>query len=160
MNPPGPAPSGLAPRTPPKVRRPVPSPRVDSPVIARLAADLAGARDEGGRRQVLDAFWSGRRSPVVEPSGDAWDVTFLWRDAAAEEVLLFVNRLTDERDLDRSLMERLPGTDVWHLAYRLRGTGGGPTPSCRSCRAGRRAGGTCPSRRPCAPCWTGGCPTR
>ena len=121
MNPPGPAPSGLAPRTPPKVRRPVPSPRVDSPVIARLAADLAGARDEGGRRQVLDAFWSGRRSPVVEPSGDAWDVTFLWRDAAAEEVLLFVNRLTDERDLDRSLMERLPGTDVWHLAYRLRG---------------------------------------
>ncbi|MDR0593103.1 MAG: DUF3327 domain-containing protein, partial [Bifidobacteriaceae bacterium] len=44
-------------------------------------------------------------------------MTFLWRDAEAEEVLLFVNRLTDERNLADSLMRRVAGTDVWHLSY-------------------------------------------
>lgn len=110
--------SGEVRRTPPKVRRPEPAPRVASPAIARLAADLRAASADAGR---LEAFWSGCRSPIVEPDGEEWIVTFLWRDSEAEEVLLFVNRLTDERDLDRSLMERLPGTDLWHLAYRMPG---------------------------------------
>ncbi|MDR1443141.1 MAG: DUF3327 domain-containing protein [Bifidobacteriaceae bacterium] len=49
-----------------------------------------------------------------------WIVTFLWRDAHAEEVLLFANRLTDEKNLPASLMQRVPGTDTWHLSYRMR----------------------------------------
>ncbi|NMD47444.1 MAG: DUF3327 domain-containing protein, partial [Propionibacterium sp.] len=110
------SPAATAPRTPPKVRRPVPAPRVSSPVVARLAADL-----DAGVPGALAAFWSGRVSPVIEPDGDGWIVTFLWRDAEADEALLFVNRLTDERDLGRSLMDRLPGTDLWHLAYRMPG---------------------------------------
>lgn len=92
-----------APRTPPKVRRPAPAPRVPTPPRA------------------LAAFRDGPRSPIVEPDGEEWIVTFWWRDAEADEVLLFVNRLTDERDLDRSLMERLPGTELWHLSYRMPG---------------------------------------
>ncbi len=97
----GPVPG--APRTPPKVRRPAPAPRVATP------------------SRVLAALRAEARSPIIEPDGDEWLVTFCWRDADADEVLLFVNRLTDERDLDRSLMERLPGTDLWHLSYRMPG---------------------------------------
>ncbi|MFT4217539.1 MAG: DUF3327 domain-containing protein [Micropruina sp.] len=92
-----------APRTPPKVRRPAPAPRVPTP---------AG---------VVAAFQAEPRSPMIERDGDEWLVTFWWADADADEVLLFVNRLTDERDLDRSLMERLRGTDLWHLSYRMPG---------------------------------------
>jgi enterochelin esterase family protein len=33
--------------------------------------------------------------------------------------LLFINRITDEKNLTESLMKRIPGTDVWHLAYRM-----------------------------------------
>ena len=47
-------------------------------------------------------------------------VTFLWRDAHAERVLLFANRVTDETRLDESLMRKVAGTDVWHLSYRMR----------------------------------------
>lgn len=45
-------------------------------------------------------------------------VTFLWR-GAAHSVLLFVNRLTDEKNLADSYMRRLPGTDTWYLTYRM-----------------------------------------
>ena len=90
-------------RTPPKVRRPAPAPRVPTPASA------------------LAAFRAEPRSPIIEPDGDEWIVTFCWRDAEADEVLLFVNRLTDERDLDRSLMERVPGSDLWLLSYRMPG---------------------------------------
>jgi possible esterase len=47
-------------------------------------------------------------------------VTFLWR-GAAQRVLLFVNRLTDEKNLADSYMRRLPGTDTWYLTYRMDG---------------------------------------
>jgi possible esterase len=47
-------------------------------------------------------------------------VTFLWR-GAAHSVLLFVNRLTDEKNLADSYMRRLPGTDTWYLTYRMDG---------------------------------------
>lgn len=104
------------PPTPPKVRRPEPAPRVPSPVIAALRAELAAASDPAG---VMDRFWAQARSPIVSGAGPERVVTFLVRDAVALEVLLFVNRLTDETDLRRSLMERLPGTDLWHLTYRI-----------------------------------------
>lgn len=75
-----------------------------------------------GRADLDDAFWDGIGSPVVEAvDGSPGEriVTFLWRDAEAEAVLLFVNRLTDERDLAASSMRRMPGTDFWHLSYRM-----------------------------------------
>jgi len=89
-----------APRTPPKVPRPEPAPIVETPAPALAHA---GA------------------TPVVTPAGPGESiVTFLWRDAEAEEVLLFVNRITDERRLADSLMRRVPGSDLWHLSYRMR----------------------------------------
>lgn len=111
------------PRTPPKVPRPVPAPLTASARIARLAESVEAARARDELRASVDEFWDtdGARTPLVEPadSADERVVTFLWRDPDAEEVLLFVNRLTDERRLDDSLMRRVPGTDVWHLSYRM-----------------------------------------
>ncbi|WP_062217562.1 enterochelin esterase domain-containing protein [Streptomyces sp. NBRC 109706] len=116
-------PNARQPRTPPKVPRPTPAPRTAGPAVERLRHDLAAA-DPGDRRAVLERFrrTTARTTPLVEPvdgsPGEAV-VTFLWWDATAERVLLFVNRLTDERRLDDSLMARLPGTDLWHLSYRM-----------------------------------------
>lgn len=86
-----------------------PSRRTPSPRVARLAADGSAAE-----------FWDtiGRRTPVVEDIGDdERRVTFLWRSTAATAVHVTVNRVT--YDLDDSRMERVPGTDVWHAAFRL-----------------------------------------
>lgn len=99
---------------PPSVPRPQPAPRSVGPVVERLLA----AED----RAVAVAAWWGARptTPVVEPvpgRPDLARVTFLWRDAAAEQVLLAVPGLLDKTDPAASLMERLPGTDLWHLAY-------------------------------------------
>ncbi|WP_159501312.1 enterochelin esterase domain-containing protein [Microbacterium sp. 18062] len=113
---------------PPKIPRPERAPRTISPLVDRLWRELArhdelGARAEDTAR-VVAGFWSSlERTPVIESVRGAPDeriVTFLWRDAEAEQVLLFVNRLTDERNLSDSLMRRVPGTDVWHLSYRMR----------------------------------------
>jgi enterochelin esterase family protein len=43
----------------------------------------------------------------------------LWRDAEARSVLLFANRITDEKNLEASLLRRVRGTDIWHIAYRM-----------------------------------------
>lgn len=122
-------------RTPPKVPRPYPAPIVLSPRIVQLAETLYAIDDNnklgGGdsahsharHGEVLDRFWAEiPQTPLIEPSGTIEEqiITFLWRDATAEEVLLFVNRITDERKLDESRMLRVPGTDVWHLSYRMR----------------------------------------
>lgn len=113
-------------RTPPKVPRPAPAPLANSPRIAELTARLDHARAGGPEAlgAAVDGFWEGpgARSPLFEPvlgCGDERIVTFLWRDDDAAEVLLFVNRLTDERNLSDSLMRRIPGTDIWHLSYRM-----------------------------------------
>lgn len=106
-------------RRPPKVPRPEPAPVVDSPAVGELGAALAASDDPSA---VLRRFLAAHpRTPLFE-HGDGEEeriVTFLWSDAQAEEVLLFVNRVTDERDLDASLMRRLPGTPLWHLSYRM-----------------------------------------
>lgn len=84
----------------------MPAPVTGSPRIAELTrtGDVAG-------------FWSEvTRTPLVEPDGV---LTFLWRDDCAGSVLLLVNKLFDRHDPDASLMRRVPGTDVWHLSYRL-----------------------------------------
>ncbi len=100
---------------------------VESPRLARLAREMAAARSWNARSAVLAAFWGEVRTsgtPLTETiEGDPGHraVTFLWRgDTETRQVLLLVNRLLDRCDLAASLMRWLPGTDVWHLTYRLR----------------------------------------
>lgn len=106
--------------------------RVTGPRIARLAEDLAGLEASGSaadaRRAVLtEGFWSEVRrtgTPLVEEL-DGWPghraVTFLWRGhRTTRQVLLHANRIVDRDHLAGSLLEHLPGTDVWHLGLRLR----------------------------------------
>ncbi len=108
-----------SPRTPPKVPRPTPVPIAESPAIDALASAI----DEGEATALAD-FWAGpgAETPLIEEiagSPSERIVTFLWQDADAEAVLVFVNRLTDERNLTSSLMHHLPGTDLWHLSFRM-----------------------------------------
>jgi hypothetical protein len=74
--------------------------------------------------QLQEQLWQQVTStPLVEadPTQEGkYLVTFLWR-GAAHSVLLFVNRLTDEKNLADSYMRRLPGTDTWYLTYRMDG---------------------------------------
>jgi enterochelin esterase-like enzyme len=115
-------------RHPPKTRRPTPAPVVASPAITALEARIAELRahPDGVHtpQTLVDAFRAEHASsPIIEPDPAGVPglrvVTFALHDPAAERVLLFVNRLTDETDLDRSLMRRVPDTDLWHLSYRM-----------------------------------------
>lgn len=109
-------------RRPPKLRRPAPAPIRCSPAIERLRRAADDSRDERARRSLAHAFWqsTAARTPLLESGEDGEQViTFLWRSEDASAVLLFVNRLTDETDLARSELERVPGTDIWHLSYAL-----------------------------------------
>ena len=112
-------------RIPPKPPRPHAAPLAVSPAILELERRVAraGAGTPEGAA-LVQAFWAGAgaRSPLVEPvAGERGSrlVTFLWQDAAAERVLLFVNRITDERNLAPSYLRRVAGADLWHLTYRL-----------------------------------------
>lgn len=107
-------------RTPPKLPRPAPAPVCESPLIGALEQRIREAAGDE-RAAIVAEFWAGRTSPMIEPAerADEAIVTFLWRDATAEAVLLFANRLTDERNLDASLMQRIPETDIRHLSYRM-----------------------------------------
>jgi enterochelin esterase family protein len=73
---------------------------------------------------VVESFWEtkGAQTPIIyrDPQSRRHVfVTFLWRDSDARAVLLFVNRITDEKNLKDSLMKRLPHTDIWHITYRM-----------------------------------------
>ena len=97
-------PTSVPPRTP----RPEPAPRATSPLVARLGAD--------------PAFWSWvDAAPLVEPGPDGDTLlTFLWRERRpTHAVLALVNKLMDRSDLGASAMTKVPGTDVWHLTYRV-----------------------------------------
>lgn len=98
-------------RTPPKLPRTSPAPLTTSPALEERFA----AGDD-----VL-AWWRALApGPLLEPHPDGTvTVTFWWSDSRAEQVLLFANRITDERNLAASLMRRLPGSDLWHLSYRM-----------------------------------------
>ncbi|MFD7063652.1 enterochelin esterase [Streptomyces sp. NPDC059906] len=100
--------------------------RVTGPRLARLLEETEGA-DAARRAALTDAFWSEAEhlgSPLVEElDGEPHHraVTFLWRGhRATRRVLLCGNRITDRDRLAGSLLERVPGTDVWHLGLRLR----------------------------------------
>ncbi|MBZ4018995.1 enterochelin esterase domain-containing protein [Streptomyces purpurogeneiscleroticus] len=114
----------------PGVRDSRPS-RTAGPCVERLAARLATAA-EAERPALLADFWAEverRGTPLVEKAADdpGWyAVTFLRRGHRATcQVLLLADGVTDPGDLTPALLDRLPGTDVWHLTYLLPAGSGG-----------------------------------
>lgn len=108
--------------TPPKLPRPQRAPLATSPTLAAVHQRLLERPQLAS--QLQEQLWRQVTStPLLEvdPTQDGkYLVTFLWR-GAAHNVLLFVNRLTDEKNLADSYMRRLPGTDTWYLTYRMDG---------------------------------------
>lgn len=98
---------------PPMAARPNPSARTRSAIIDRLSPEDIGM------------FWDqiATSLPLIEETGagDEVIVTFCWRDDEAEAVLLFANRLSDERHLDDTMLERKAGTDLWHASFLMKG---------------------------------------
>lgn len=116
------APSTDGPRVPPKIPRPGPPPTATSAAVAALCDRLADASAPTQRRRIAEQFLgSTSRWPLVEPCDDPTEAifTFAWDDPDAREVLIFVNRITDERRLDESLMESLGDCGLWVKSYRL-----------------------------------------
>lgn len=108
--------------TPPKLPRPQRAPLATSPTLAAVHQRLLERPQLAS--QLQEQLWQQVTStPLLEadPTQEGkYLVTFLWR-GAAQRVLLFVNRLTDEKNLADSYMRRLPGTDTWYLTYRMDG---------------------------------------
>lgn len=108
--------------TPPKLPRPQRAPLATSPTLAAVHQRLLERPQLAS--QLQEQLWQQITStPLLEadPTQEGkYLVTFLWR-GAAHSVLLFVNRLTDEKNLADSYMRRLPGTDTWYLTYRMDG---------------------------------------
>lgn len=108
--------------TPPKLPRPQRAPLATSPTLAAVHQRLLERPQLASQLQAQ--LWRQVTStPIVEadPTQEGkYLVTFLWR-GAAHSVLLFVNRITDEKNLADSYMRRLPGTDTWYLTYRMDG---------------------------------------
>ncbi|WEH38782.1 enterochelin esterase [Streptomyces sp. NBC_01218] len=110
------APPEGAPLHPPRLARP------DAiPFLAAPGVELPGP--EG-----VEEFWvrvRERGTPLVAPdpqgSPEHAAVTFLWRGTATTRaVQVLPNKLGDPRAPRGNLMERVPGTDVWHWTLRLR----------------------------------------
>ena len=108
--------------TPPKLPRPQRAPLATSPTLAAMHQRLLERPQLASQLQAQ--LWQQVTStPLLEadPTQEGkYLVTFLWR-GAAHSVLLFVNRITDEKNLADSYMRRLPGTDTWYLTYRMDG---------------------------------------
>lgn len=108
--------------TPPKLPRPQRALLATSPTLAAMHQRLLERPQLASQLQAQ--LWQQVTStPLLEadPTQEGkYLVTFLWR-GAAHSVLLFVNRLTDEKNLADSYMRRLPGTDTWYLTYRMDG---------------------------------------
>lgn len=108
--------------TPPKLPRPQRAPLATSPTLAAMHQRLLERPQLAS--QLQEQLWQQVTStPLLEadPTQEGkYLVTFLWR-GAAHNVLLFVNRITDEKNLADSYMRRLPGTDTWYLTYRMDG---------------------------------------
>ncbi|MCX5534968.1 enterochelin esterase [Streptomyces sp. NBC_00006] len=100
--------------------------RVTGARVARLKECIAAA-DDAQRAHIAEEFWqeaAARGTPLVEELDGEPDhraVTFLWRGhRATRQVLLMVSHLGDRAHLAGSLMEQVPGTDIWHFGLRLR----------------------------------------
>ena len=87
--------------TPPKTPRPVPAPRVDSPLITALIAEAVSCEELNAR--IVEVVSEG--TPIIEPvhredgtvNENERIVTFLYHNEQAEQVLMFINRLTERR---------------------------------------------------------------
>lgn len=102
---------------PPQDRRPTPVERAASPRLGRLAEAV-----RAGRADAVAEFWAElaeHGSPLVEPHGGGYLVTFCLRapDVPEPVVLLLANKVTDLRDPDSARLDRLDGTDVWHVTF-------------------------------------------
>lgn len=112
--------------TPPKTPRPEPAPRVDSPLISALIAEAVSPEELNAR--IVEVVSEG--TPIIESVARADGTvdeseriaTFLYHNEQAEQVLMFINRLTDEKNLDRSLMSRIEGTGWWQLSMQMKTT--------------------------------------
>jgi enterochelin esterase-like enzyme len=109
-------PPAQMPRLPPRISRPAPVERVDSPRIAALARHPEKTAD----------FWRGveaEGTPLLEAAPDDPEhtiVTFLWRGSdTTRAVLVLPNGLCEPPDLTGNLMATVPGTDVWHWSVRM-----------------------------------------
>lgn len=75
----------------------------------------------------VERLWASlERTPVlgatrVRDGRTEQQVTFLWRQRREVEVMVHVNGVTDamREDIAPALLERLPGTDLWHLSWWL-----------------------------------------
>lgn len=106
--------------TPPKLPRPQRAPLATSPTLDAVHQRLL-ERPQLASQLQAQLWQQVTATPLLEADPtqeDKYLVTFLWR-GAAQRVLLFVNRLTDEKNLADSYMRRLPGTDTWYLTYRM-----------------------------------------
>ena len=106
--------------TPPKLPRPQRAPLATSPTLAAMHQRLL-ERPQLASQLQAQLWQQATSTPLLEadPTQEGkYLVTFMWR-GAAHNVLLFVNRLTDEKNLADSYMRRLPGTDTWYLTYRM-----------------------------------------
>lgn len=114
---------------PPKTPRPWPAPRAALGGVG-LTAEEARARWSAGRATpwvdplpehvvVAEGFPLSHGTVADEVATRRVLFTFCWHDPEAEEVLLWVNRLTDETRLAETLMERLPGTDLWVASFAM-----------------------------------------
>src|SRR5690606_6813131 len=105
---------------PPKFKPAAVFPRDTAPVIR--AAEQAAARGPAA----VEEFWRAVRrtgTPVVEAAGSPGErtATFLWRGGdELADVILVADRSADARSFERNRMTRVPGSDIWHLTYRMR----------------------------------------
>ncbi|GAB3213901.1 hypothetical protein GCM10027294_49580 [Marinactinospora endophytica] len=94
--------------------------RTTGPAVEALIAAVAEGRAD------LPGFWrtvEERGTPLVEriDATDQCAVTFLWRGGnELADVILFADKAADADSYECNRMERIPGTDVWHLTYRMR----------------------------------------
>ncbi|HEV2315438.1 MAG TPA: alpha/beta hydrolase-fold protein [Candidatus Acidoferrales bacterium] len=99
---------------------------IRSPRVVMLGKQL-----KAGEAGALDNFWREVRqagTPLVEPiSGDDRHVlvTFLWRGGPETKNVGLVSDLpgTAAEEPGKSLLENLPGTNVWFRTYKLRNDG-------------------------------------
>jgi enterochelin esterase family protein len=77
-----------------------------------------------------DAWWETIKGPQYEPVGDAYRVTFWWRDPAGDEhrsalkrVWIYITGVTDHHhNAAPQTLQRLPGTDAWYWQTSLPAT--------------------------------------
>lgn len=102
---------------PPQLRRPDAVRRVPSPRVTRLGERPTPA--------AVQRFWTeveAEGTPLLDDIRDGeCTYTFVHRgDDAVRRAGLVTNKIIDPVDYEQALMHRVPGTDIWWLALRLR----------------------------------------